>query len=356
VSARRARLAPAVAAALLAGLIVTAAAAPAAPHLVTRWGSEGTAPGQFGRGNELSRQSGRQFDDPAGIAVDRKNRVLVADPSNNRVERYTRDGRYLNKFGRLGYTFSMRGALAKRLYVPQGVAVDYKGNYFVVDNGNDRVMKYNSRWRLKRRIAERGAFPGQVLSAEGIATSRRFVYVVDQGSYRVERFSLAGRYRGSFGTFGRNAGQFVYPYGVAVDPKGKTVYVADQIRDKVLIFGATGKFFGEFGAPGQGPGEFLHPTGVAVAPDSSVYVSDRCNQRIEHFTAAGEFIEQFGHGITEAPTFLTFDRDGNLYVADYHRVVKFGLGAGAASATPIAGAAHHNGVDIICRHVAEQLG
>lgn len=353
---RRGRLAPAIFVAALAGLIAGAGPAPAALHFGLRWGSEGTAPGQFGTGNELSRQSSRQFDDPAGIAIDRQNRVLVADPSNNRVERYTRTGRYLNKFGRLGYTFAQRGVLADRLYVPQGVPVDPQGDYFVVDNGNDRIMKYSSRWRLKRRIATRGALPGQVLSAEGVAASRRYLYVVDQGSYRLQRFSLAGRYRGSFGKFGRLPGQFVYPYGVAVSPGGKLVYVADEIRDKVLTFTATGSFLGEFGEPGQGNGQFLHPTGVAVAPDATVYVSDRCNQRVEHFSATGQYLETLGRGITEAPTFLTFDRAGNLFVADYHRVVKFTPGATAATVMPVAGAAHHNGVDILCRHVAEQLG
>jgi DNA-binding beta-propeller fold protein YncE len=119
------------------------------------------------------------------------------------------------------------------------------------------------------------------------------------------------------------------------------------------MFNGAGRLLGSFGSQGKGDGEFLKPSGVAVGPNHTVYVTDRCNKRVEVFTASGRFVETFGKGALQAPTFLALDRAGNVYVSDYHRVVKFSAAGAAVAATAPAQAAHHNGLDIICRHVAE---
>jgi hypothetical protein len=99
---------------------------------------------------------------------------------------------------------------------------------------------------------------------------------------------------------------------------------------------------------------------VTVGTDGSLFVTDRCNWRVERFTATGRFIESFGHENLASPTFLTQDRAGNIYVSDFHRVVKFAPGASAArraaSSPTRARTAHHNDIDIQCRHVAEMNG
>src|SRR5207248_6437133 len=115
------------------------------------------------------------------------------------------------------------------------------------------------------------------------------------------------------------------------------------------------------GATGTRPGQFVKPMGVAVDPAGTVYVADRCNHRVQRFTSDGRFLDVLGAGSLEAPNFLTLDGAGNVYVSDYHRVVKFAP-AGAPpvagipsvrgrAASPTASAAHHNRLDVICRHL-----
>ena len=56
-------------------------------ELITSWGSPGTGPGEF--------------DLPHCVRVDSRNRVLVADRANNRVQHFDLDGNYLAEWGDL---------------------------------------------------------------------------------------------------------------------------------------------------------------------------------------------------------------------------------------------------------------
>lgn len=52
------------------------------------WGSPGSGPGQFAS--------------PTGIVCDHRDRVLVMDTNNKRIQRFTRDGGYLDEWGSAG--------------------------------------------------------------------------------------------------------------------------------------------------------------------------------------------------------------------------------------------------------------
>ncbi len=114
-------------------------------------------------------------------------------------------------------------------------------------------------------------------------------------------------------------GVFRFPQAVAYDasgtpdpdpqaPAGPYVYVADQFSFFVQKFTATGGFVRRFGGYGSEPGHFgatsasASPTsgivggiaGVAVDDRGHVYVLDSFNSRIARFSPGGEFEGQFG--------------------------------------------------------------
>ncbi|HEX4107099.1 MAG TPA: NHL repeat-containing protein [Solirubrobacteraceae bacterium] len=121
------------------------------------------------------------------------------------------------------------------------------------------------------------------------------VYVGDQFSYVVQRFSTSGAYEGEFGSYGTGAGQFGTVSGLAVDAAGD-VYLVDASHDRVERFTAGGQFISEWGSPGSGLGQFHFgagngpdgPPGGGIAVEGDyVYVSDTGNGRIERFTLEG---------------------------------------------------------------------
>jgi tripartite motif-containing protein 71 len=341
--------------AALAGAALTPPAAHSAFSLVRTWGNtanrEGSkAPGQFGTGIPTAAEGGdRQFDDPGGIAVEPNGNLLVADPSNHRVNRYDESGKFVGSFGRHGFDpGATRVTGVGRMNLPEGLAVS-AGKVFVADSRNDRILSFTTTGRSFKRVARRGSTRGRTTSPWGAAINGSTLYVADQGNYRILRFTTSGRSLGSFGTYSQSGNGFVTAYGLAVDPKNKLVYVTDEVTDRVLAYSLTGAYKGQFGTFGTSTGKFDRVTGIAVDGAGDVYVSDYCNQRIAHFAPGGTKLKEYiGATSVEAPTFLAFGPNGNLYVADHHRMMQFAPTGKAASAAkrpapPMARAAHRLG-------------
>jgi hypothetical protein len=123
-----------------------------------------------------------------------------------------------------------------------------------------------------------------------------------------------------FGSYGEGAGQFGYPWGIAVSQASGDVYVTDFQNGRVDEFEASGGFVRAWGwgvlngaqelqtctttcqkgLEGTGPGELsYYIMGVAVDNDplsssyGDVYVWDPSHQRVEKYDASGGFLLEF---------------------------------------------------------------
>ena len=93
----------------------------------------------------------------------------------------------------------------------------------------------------------------------------------------------------------------------------------------VLLLASSAEFLREgqvlavWGRRGVSEGRFLKPRAMAISPDDQLYVVDM-TARIQQFDAEGQFIRswQTPKWDNGKPSGLSFDRDGNLMVADTH--------------------------------------
>ena len=143
----------------------------------------------------------------------------------------------------------------------------------------------------------------------------------DNRGIRVTMFDLDSEYLGTFGHYGEEDGQLVWPTAVAVDSEGQ-VFVSDEYLHRITGFDASGGFIDKWGVHGSEPGQLDGPAGLAFDSEDNLYVSDHQNDRVQKFTRDGEYLSGFGstgsgNGQFDMPWGLTVAPDGDVFVADW---------------------------------------
>jgi DNA-binding beta-propeller fold protein YncE len=108
------------------------------------------------------------------------------------------------------------------------------------------------------------------------------IYVPNPGEGSVLVVAADGSSQESFGHRGTKRGEFAFPVGVTIGPKG-IVLVLDRMKHSVLVFGPDNVFQGEFSRFGFGPGDLYFPMGIAALPDGRVYVAQGFQGRVQVF-------------------------------------------------------------------------
>jgi tripartite motif-containing protein 71 len=223
------------------------------------------------------------------------------------------------------------------LRFPEAVALDGQGNVYVADQLSYVVQKFSAAGSFEAEWGSFGGAHGQFGPIGGLATDAAGdVYVVDSEHNRIQKFDPNGNFLRSWGGHGSELGRFnfgssrdyTHPPGGGIAVAGGYVYVADSGNNRIERFDLEGGEPMEWGQRGSGPGQFSYPRGVA-ANGSEVLVADDDNHRIEKFDPNGAFQSAVGSpgsgpGQFGFPYGITMDAAANVYVADdiNHRVVK----------------------------------
>ena len=315
-----------------------------------------------------------QLNQPAGVAVDSKGDVYIADSQNNVVRIVTPDG-IINTFagsGTAGYAGDSGQAAGggAALNNPLGLALDKAGNLYIADN-------YNHAIRIVTTDGNINTFAGNQVDSFGYlgdgaaanlaqldfptdvaVDSSGNVYIADWGNFVVRQVTTDGNIHTYAGTnvdgWSGDGGPatsasttdpaYIYqPYGVAVDSSG-TLYISEygdsRIRKVLSGSGGAGGTIstiagnGTNGFAGDGSGatsaELNVPRGLCIDGSGNIYVADSANNRIRKFTSGGSISTVAGNGILSysgdggvatkaqlnAPSAVAVDAAGNVYVAD----------------------------------------
>jgi sugar lactone lactonase YvrE len=268
---------------------------------ITQWRSDRNGDGEFVR--------------PTGITADTNGNICVADGGiyGGRIQKFTSEGEFIGKWG--GY-----GTGDGELKNPTGITIDAGGFVYVVDSLNYRIQKFNPNGNFIKMWGSPGTGDGEFGTTDswdygegpcGIAGyGSDYIYVIDKGNNRIQKFTSDGEYLTQWGTEGSEDGQFIDPTGVAVDGDGN-VYVADQGNNRVQKFSSNGEFLSKWAN--------YSPWGIAVDEDGYVYVSYGNN--IRKYTPNGELVTMFGEYGTDPGQFIStrffyVNKNGKIYLTD----------------------------------------
>lgn len=296
------------------------------PRFLLEWGQHGKENGEF--------------DACVGIAIGPNQEIYTAEFRNERVQRFTPEGKFLGSFSVQPHA--------------GGLAVDADGNVYVAHWNSNKVASYAPDGKLLHQWGQKGTADGEFQLPGSIALGPDdLLYVPDQGNSRVQKFTKDGKFVAKFGELGKEPGQFgggqsaggrfAGPQFVAFDRQGH-VYTTDAALDRVQKFTHDGKLLAHWGNESPDPGGFGPPPldkngnptmggPIAICVDSRdrVWVS-ATNHRVQLFTNDGKYLCGIGGEGTEPGKFdrphgIVLDSSNCLYVSDTMngRIQKFAV-------------------------------
>jgi len=237
---------------------------------------------------------------PTGLAFDPAGNCWISDGSTNDIQKMTPVGLASMMVGISGQQGATNGTgTAATFRMPGGMAIDPAGNVFVADMGNSLI---------------------RMISPTGVVTT-----VAGSAAHQ--------EYKDGIGT----DAWFNVPTCLALDANGN-IYVADTGNSVIRMIAPSkvvSTVAGTAGMKGTTDGigaaaRFNQPAGIALDSAGMIYVADTMNQTIRKITPSGAVTTIAGlmgtsgtddgnrtSALFNQPMGLTFDRSGNLYVADY---------------------------------------
>ena len=171
------------------------------------------------------------FHAPVAIALDKTGDLFVADSDRDTIQIFSTGG---------VYKYQIQSPLTKYASFPaiKAIAFDSEDDFYAVSVDN-RVLKYSSIGNFKNFFGSSGADDGRFNNPAAIAVdSKGNFYVVDSGNQRIQKFDSYGNFILSWGTEGTGPGQFEDPAGITIDSMDN-IYIVDKKNNNVQKFSYT---------------------------------------------------------------------------------------------------------------------
>lgn len=230
--------------------------------LLAQWGVWGT-----GRG---------QLEYPGSLALDSRGNLYVLDEGKWSILKFSSDGRFLAEWG--GPLWRPLGSTLLYLSHPAGITIDARDDIYIADTGDNRIVKIAADGKLLTQWAMKGRRPGAFQSPMGVAVdSGGNIYVADSLNFRIQKLSPSGRPLAQWST-----GTSI-PAALTLDAAGN-LYAVDLSYYRVLKISPRGAVLAHWGTWGAGPRQFARPValvaGGAQRGPGNVYIADLDNERV----------------------------------------------------------------------------
>ncbi|CAF4459743.1 unnamed protein product, partial [Rotaria sp. Silwood2] len=283
---------------------------------------------------------------PFDVDFDGYGNMYVADYYNHRIQMFPPGSNVgTTVAGSSGTPGSSRAQLryASSIFVTPSQAM------YILDTNNYRILK----WQLGEPIGyivAGGNGNGAAFSQIGASYSlfvdqNNNIYISEQTNHRISKWFNGNTSTGLLVAGGNGQGNTAdkldSPWGIYVDGNG-TILIVDRGNHRVQKWDAGASLAstvaGSTSDPGPWSYQFNNPTAITLDSYDYMYVLDYSNDRVQKWYPGASYGITVASGSMNLPVGMTFDRLGNLVVADssYHRIISFSIMCPSSTATTTA--------------------
>ncbi len=159
------------------------------------------------------------------------------------------------------------------MHMPTDVAVDSKGRVFVADGANDRVLRFSADGKLEETIAEVGS--RKLSRPVGVSVdSKDQLWIADTGNHAIHALNADGKEVLSLCPLQVDTVGPADPTAIAVTADGKRTYVVDNGHHRILARDNTTRKWIALGENGAAIGQFQYPFMLCIGTENCVYVTE----------------------------------------------------------------------------------
>lgn len=205
---------------------------------VTKWTSNATnglvVAGGYGKGNDTN-----QLNYPGGMFIGLNPSIIwIADTGNSRIVRWNSSSTGVIVYG-------SNGTANNQFYNPLGLFIDESSSdtIYVADTYNHRIQMWLPRTNSGITVAGRTGIFGNELSllfypSTLVLDSNGFMFILDSGNNRIVRWikeSSSGMIIAGISSYGNLPSQLYFPSSFKIDRNGNLI-VADTFNNRIQKF------------------------------------------------------------------------------------------------------------------------
>jgi DNA-binding beta-propeller fold protein YncE len=231
----------------------------------------------------------KKYNAPEGVAVGQRGDVYVANFDGPDINVYDFSGRLIKTF--LVDESNMpkaRGKIARNY----GLTIDSEGRIYVADPVGNGIHVYDADMNPLYEISgvfneeEKKREPGKAIfngpSSLTVAKNGDLVFT-DTGYSKLMVYDRHGKFKRSIGTPGSNAGELLYPTGLATGKDGE-IFSASGMSPNIQAFSIDGKFlYALCNEKADGPLDVNSVRGICIDSANRLYVTDGNMNRVSVF-------------------------------------------------------------------------
>ena len=239
---------------------------------------------------------------PSGLALDARGNVYVVDTLNHQIRVFNAEGNEVATWGELGngegqFNFAWKENLnadeADEVFA--SLTLDNTGNIYVADVGNARIQKLDEQGNFLAQWPTANLEDGAPSQAyDLVVDSQGNIYTLDLQSV-VSKYDKDGNLLSRWGGIGITEDRFTEADQMTIDASDN-LYVSDSKRESIVKFDANGQMLARFHVPVKEGGDARNatPAGIALDPQGNIYTTDYLSHRVVVLDSNGQFLREWG--------------------------------------------------------------